>query len=120
MLIMRIVGRQSPRLPPWVLSFFWRGHGWFFDSWPYLLTTQSLNYLSILSFDNTNARNYHAGPSALRFLPATKSIARNASRSPATKSIARNASRANNLLIMIIAVGGIVRRRRTLPPLPLV
>jgi hypothetical protein len=38
--------------PTMGLVVFWRGHGWFFDSWPYLLTTQSLNYLSILSFDN--------------------------------------------------------------------
>jgi len=26
-----------------------------------------LNFLSILSFDSTNARNYHAGPDALRW-----------------------------------------------------
>ncbi|MEG4408540.1 hypothetical protein [Microcoleus sp. MON2_D5] len=33
--------------------------------------------MSILSFDNTNARNYHAGP-------RLRSIARNYDRSPAT------------------------------------
>ncbi len=31
MLVMPIVARQSPHLPPSALWFFWRGHGWFFD-----------------------------------------------------------------------------------------
>ena len=38
----------------------------------------------------------------------------------AIRASARNATRAHHLLIMIIAVGGIVLRIQTLPPLPLV
>ncbi|UNU24197.1 hypothetical protein D0A37_26065 [Microcoleus vaginatus HSN003] len=51
--------------------------------------------------------------------------ARNYQRLPATTSAgpqlpapAPNASRVHHLLIMIIAVGGIVRRIQTIPPLP--
>src|SRR6476469_5167302 len=55
---MPIVARQSSHLPPSVLPFFWRGHGWFFDSWPYLLT-----YTIAQLFVNYIVRSYQRSQS---------------------------------------------------------
>jgi hypothetical protein len=69
------------------------------------------------------ARTLGACPDAWR-LPGRLALARtlgacpDAWRLPGRLALARNASRVHHLLIMIIAVGGIVRRIQTLPPLP--
>ena len=59
-------------------------------------------------------------PATIIDRPRLLSIARDYYRSPATIIDRPQLERANNLLIMITAAGGRVRRRRTLPPLPLV
>jgi hypothetical protein len=108
---MPIVARQSPRLPPSVWWFFWHGHGWFFDVQTIFTDLHNCSifcqfYRLIIPTPATimRARTLGACPRLERL--------------PATRAIARNASRAHHLLIMIIAVGGIVRRIQTLPPLP--
>src|SRR6476469_343240 len=96
---MPIVARQSSHLPPSVLPFFWRGHGWFFDSWPYLLT-----YTIAQLFVNYIVRSYqrsqsfvlapmlpYTGGAALIDRPPLLLIARHYYRSPAI-IIDRNAT----------------------------
>lgn len=116
-LVMPIVARQSHRLPPSVLPFFWRGHGWFFDFWPYLLT-----YTIAQLFVNYIVRSYQRSQSSV-FAPTLESTlvvqllsrARDYYLAPAIISrlplLSRarhyylaqcHTNRANNLLIMII------------------
>jgi hypothetical protein len=59
-LIMPIVARQSPSLPPSVLRFFWHGHGWFFDWHSYLLT-----YTIARLFVNSIVRSYQRGATTI-------------------------------------------------------
>ena len=141
---MQIVAKRLPLLPPLACEFFWRGHGWFFDSWPYLLTSIICQFYHLIIptpatvigartlpctcgatiIDRPRllsiARDYYRSPATIIDRPQLLSIARDYYRSPATIIDRPRLKRANNLLIMIIAAGGRVRRRRTLPPLLLV